>query len=133
MRQFHFREAAPAEAGNPVEAKKGEDSFPALISKHQVAPREAEVDLHIHELVDDPANLEKSEILDFQKNYFIKCMESAMVNGFLKVTFIHGVGNGVLKTVIEEVLKNYKGVGFFDAPMARYGVGAIEVRIPHNI
>ncbi len=129
----YFKEAGPAEAGSPVEMKNGEDSTPALISKHQVAPREAEVDLHIHELVEDPANLEKSEILDFQKNYFIKCMESAMVNGFLKVTFIHGVGNGVLKTVIAEGLKNYKGVGFFDAPMARYGVGAIEVRIPHNI
>jgi hypothetical protein len=102
-----------------------------LIVKHQVAPREAEVDLHIHELVDDPSNLEKNEILEFQKNYFLKCLDSAMANHFLKVTFIHGVGNGVLRTVITDLLKKQEGISVSDAPMAKYGVGAIEIRLPH--
>jgi hypothetical protein len=104
-----------------------------LISVHQVAPREAEVDLHIHELVEDPANLEKGEILEFQKNYARRCLESAVSSGYLKVTFIHGVGNGTLKNSLNEILKNYSGIVFFEAPMAKYGMGAIEVRIPHNL
>jgi hypothetical protein len=113
------------------EGKKKE--MEEAIFSHQSAPREAEVDLHIHELLDDPANLEKSEILEFQKGYFIRCMESAISNHFLKVTFIHGVGNGILKEVLLEVLKEYRGTEVFDAPMQKYGVGAIEVRIRHNL
>jgi hypothetical protein len=104
----------------------------SLIHKYQVAPREAVVDLHIHELVDDPANLEKSEILDFQKSFFQKCLDSAIASHFLKVIFIHGVGNGILRTNLIELLKKQEGIEFFDAPMASYGVGALEVRIPHN-
>jgi len=104
-----------------------------VIFKYQVSPRIAEVDLHIHELVEDPSNLEKSEILEFQKQFFVKCLESAIVNHFVKVTFIHGVGNGSLRNSLVELLKNQKGVEFFDAPMAKFGVGAIEVRIPHNL
>ncbi|MEI7897540.1 MAG: DUF2027 domain-containing protein [bacterium] len=103
-----------------------------FIVRYQVAPREAVVDLHIHELVDDPSNLEKSEILEFQKNYFLKCLDSAVAGHFLKVVFIHGVGNGILRTNLIELLKKQEGIEFFDAPMAKYGVGALEIRIPHN-
>jgi hypothetical protein len=103
-----------------------------VIFRHQVAPREAEVDLHIHELLDDPSNLENSEILDFQKNYFLKCIDSAIAGNFLKVTFIHGVGNGILKSALIELAKKQEGISFSDAPMAKYGVGALEIRIPHS-
>jgi hypothetical protein len=117
---------------NPDPGEKPVPGSMSLISRYQVAPREAVVDLHIHELVDDPSNLEKSEILEFQKNHFLKCFDSALVNHFLKVVFIHGVGNGVLRSNLIELLKNQKGIEFFDAPMAKYGVGALEIRIPHN-
>ena len=121
---------------NPVHEPASDDKPPAdatpLINRYQVAPREAIVDLHIHELVDDPTNLEKSEILEFQINYFIKCLDSALASQYLKVVFIHGVGNGVLRNNIIELLKKQEGIAFFDAPMSKYGVGALEVRIPHN-
>ncbi len=103
-----------------------------LISKYQVAQGEAVVDLHIHELVDDPTNLEKSEILEFQKNFFLKCIDSAAASHFRKVIMIHGVGNGILRTNLIELLKKQEGIEFFDAPMAKYGVGALEIRIPFN-
>jgi len=128
----YLREAGQIAPAHPGELKKESSVFDELIRKHQVAPREAEVDLHIHELVEDPSNLEKSEILEFQKNYFLKCMDGALAMGFLKVTFIHGVGNGVLRNTLFDQLKNYKGIEVFDAPIAKYGVGALEVRIPHN-
>ena len=105
----------------------------SLIRKYQVAQGEAVVDLHIHELVDDPTNLEKSEILEFQKNFFLKCLDSAIVSRFRSITFIHGVGNGILRNNIIELLKKQEGIEFFDAPMAKYGVGALEIRIPYNI
>jgi hypothetical protein len=103
-----------------------------FIMRHKTGEREAEVDLHIHELVDDPSGFEKVEMLEYQKNYFIRCLESAIANDFLKVTFIHGVGNGVLREVLMDLLKEKEGIEFFDAPMQKYGVGAIEVHIRHN-
>ena len=130
----YFRE----ESGNQSTGKENTEppgkSAPEpkpLIYRHQLAPREAEVDLHIHELVDDPANFEKTEILDFQKNYFLKCLDSAIASHFLKVTFIHGVGNGVLRTVLTDLLKKQEGISFSDAPMDKYGIGAIEIKLPH--
>lgn len=115
-----------------VVTRSTHDKNEILIMKHQVNQREAEVDLHIHELMEDPVSLENKEILDFQKNYFERCLESAIVNHFLKVTFIHGVGNGILREDILEILKKYEGIEVLDAPMQKYGVGAVEVRIPHN-
>jgi hypothetical protein len=103
-----------------------------FILRHKTAEREAEVDLHIHQLVDNPESFEKVEILEYQKNYFMRCLESAIAGGFLKVTFIHGVGNGVLKEVLLDILKKQEGIEVFDAPMQKYGVGAIEVQIRHN-
>jgi len=105
----------------------------ALIFKHQVNPREAEVDLHIEELLEDHISLKKEEILDFQIRYFERSLDSAISNRFLKVIFIHGVGNGILREAILGILKKQAGIEVFDAPMQKYGVGAIEVRIPHNL
>ncbi|MEI7661141.1 MAG: DUF2027 domain-containing protein [Bacteroidota bacterium] len=123
----------PAVAPETVQGNAGQGSAgQPLITRYQVAPREAVVDLHIHELVDDPANLERAEILDFQKDYFLKCLDSAIAGHFLKVVFIHGVGNGILRTSLVELLKKQEGIEFFDAPMSKYGVGALEIRIPHN-
>ena len=113
-------------AGNEI---VNSDDF---ILRHKTGDREAEVDLHIHELVDDPASFEKVEILEYQKNYFVRCLESAIAGGFLKIIFIHGVGNGVLKEVLLDILKKQEGIEVFDAPMQKYGVGAIEVHIRHN-
>jgi hypothetical protein len=121
----------PQASSDSAETVPAQSDAP-FIARYQVAPREAVVDLHIHELVDDPTNLEKSEILEFQKNYFLKCLDSAIAGHYLKVVFIHGVGNGVLRTNLLDLLKKQGGIEFFDAPMVKYGVGALEIRIPHN-
>ncbi len=104
-----------------------------FIMRHKTGEREAEVDLHIGELVDDPSVFEKVEILEYQKNYFVRCFESAVANDFQRVTFIHGIGNGVLKEILIDYLKKQEGIEYFDAPLQKYGTGALEVRIPHNL
>jgi hypothetical protein len=124
--------AQPMASGERPQKKESTGEERPLILEHQTAHREAEVDLHIHELLDDPVNLEKTEILDYQKEYFLKCLDSAVANGFLKLMVIHGVGNGILRSSILDLLKNYRGIEVLDAPMSKYGVGAIEIRIPHN-
>jgi hypothetical protein len=112
--------------------RKEQGSHLPLILNYQIAPREAEVDLHIHELMEDPSNLENQEVLDYQVQFFRKCLDSAMANYFLKITFIHGVGNGTLRQHLVSILEKEEGIEFFDAPMSRYGSGALEIRIHHN-
>jgi len=82
--------------------------------------------------VDDVANFEKSEILEFQKSYFLKCLDSALVARYRRVIFIHGIGNGILRDLLTGLLKKQEGIEFFDAPLAEYGRGAIDVRIAVN-
>jgi len=120
------------EKGPPASRQNKQEDSAEIIFKFQTHAREALVDLHIHELVEESSNLDNSEILEFQKNYFIRCLESAISNNFLTVTFIHGVGNGILREAILDLLKEYRGIEVFDAPMQKFGVGAVELRIPHN-
>jgi len=115
----------------PKNSQQSKDRKP-LLEKHRTSEREAEVDLHIHALIGENANMEVQEILDFQKSYFVQCLEEAIAGHFLRVTFIHGVGNGTLREEILSTLKNYEGIEVSDAPMTKYGVGAIVIRIPHN-
>lgn len=100
-----------------------------IIDKHKTSPHEAVVDLHIYELVDDSERLESGEMLRIQVNYFTKCLENAIANKLKKVTFIHGVGTGVLKTAIKEILKDYSNVEIHDASMRQFGYGAMELVI----
>jgi DNA-nicking Smr family endonuclease len=89
----------------------------------------AEVDLHLHELVEDERRLSDGEKLEFQMRYFERALESAIRNGKRKLIVIHGVGEGVLREEVRKLLQYYDGVRFYDADMRRYGVGATEVEI----
>lgn len=100
-----------------------------IIDKHRTSPKEAVVDLHIYELVEDEKGMEPREMLNVQVNYFTKCLENAMANNLSKVTFIHGVGTGVLKTTLKEILKEYPNVEYRDASMQQFGYGAMDVLI----
>jgi hypothetical protein len=101
----------------------------SLIEKHQTGPREAVVDLHIDELMHDYKHLAPHEILKFQMDYFTKCIESAVERNFRKVTFIHGVGNGTLKSAIMRKVQDYEHAESHLASLAKFGVGAIDVTI----
>jgi len=131
LKELHPDPAEMPEPGSARETRTRKESRNIIFS-HQTEPRKAVIDLHIHELIEDPSNLQKSEILAFQTDYFIRSLEGALSNNFRNVIFIHGVGDGILRQVLTDQLKKTEGIEWFDAPMALYGVGAIEVRIPHN-
>ncbi len=103
-----------------------------IIDRYRTGPGEAVIDLHIYELVENEHALDNSEKLKIQVNHFTKCLESAIANHFTKITFIHGVGTGVLKTAIKEILKEYPGVSYQDASMKQFGYGATDVIIRYK-
>lgn len=104
---------------------------PSYIDRHRIAPREAEVDLHISALRDDYSEMTNNEILRYQMDFFHRMLDSAISNEYYKVTFIHGIGNGSLKSAIITALGDYENTEYQTAPFAKYGNGAVEVLI-HN-
>lgn len=98
-----------------------------VLLQYQVRPGEAEVDLHIEALSDKPDQLSDLEKHELQLRFFRTCLNQAVLNGYKKVVFIHGVGRGVLKNDIQRELDQYDNLQYMDAPIAKYGVGAVEV------
>ncbi len=89
----------------------------------------AEVDLHLHELVEDETRMSQGEKLSYQLAYFERSLESAIRDGKRKLIVIHGVGEGVLREEVRKMLLFYENVRFHDANVQRYGAGATEVEI----
>lgn len=104
-----------------------------ILLQYMVSPGEAEVDLHIDMIHEHPADLSAHETFEVQMRFFRTCMNHAVLNGVKRIVFIHGVGKGILKDEIIKELKLYNGIHFFDAPMAKYGVGATEVFFSNEV
>ena len=87
-----------------------------------------EVDLHIHELLDNYSNLTNNEMVTVQMNKFHEEMSKAIKSGVKKIVFIHGVGNGTLKNELRrELQRKYSKYNFQDASFREYGYGATMV------
>jgi len=98
------------------------------IPKKQKDPEQEEVDLHIHELLDDERGLSNKEMLELQMDYFRKKLQEAQKSKLKRIVFIHGVGNGTLKLELrKELQRNYSHLVYQDASFAEYGYGATMV------
>ena len=95
--------------------------------KFTVLTRQKVVDLHIEELIKDHSSMNNSQIISYQLNYFLYEMDQALLNKLHKITFIHGVGNGVLRSSIREELKRFPNIRFAEAPQEKFGYGGTEV------
>ncbi len=94
--------------------------------KKDVAIRE--VDLHIHELVENDSNMLPAEMLEVQLRTFEKELANAAKSGIEKIVFIHGVGNGILKAKIRGRLdRDYPQYFYQDASFQQYKYGATLV------
>ncbi|MCF6306905.1 MAG: Smr/MutS family protein [Flavobacteriaceae bacterium] len=91
-----------------------------------------EVDLHIHQLTSSTRGMDNFDMLTLQLDTAKRQIEFAMSKKIQRIVFIHGVGEGVLKTELEYLLKHYDHLKFYDADYQKYGVGATEVYIFQN-
>ena len=88
-----------------------------------------EVDLHIHELLDNFERMSNHEIVTIQMEHFERMLAIAEKKKVKKVIFIHGVGQGVLRAEIRSFIKSYyPQCEFLDGNYQKYGHGATEVR-----
>ncbi|MDP4238547.1 MAG: DUF2027 domain-containing protein [Bacteroidota bacterium] len=109
--------------------QKEETARPRLVKRQQI-PDVIEVDLHINELLDSTVGLSNGDMLQCQLDKFHTVLAENKNRKGQKIVFIHGKGEGVLRTEIEKLLKTrYKTYYFQDASFREYGFGATMVTI----
>ncbi len=87
-----------------------------------------EIDLHIENLLNGHARLDKGEILRIQLQHCQRFVDKAARLGAPRVFLIHGVGEGKLREAIKEQLRaNPDVVKFKNEYHHKYGYGATEV------
>ncbi|SEH97868.1 hypothetical protein SAMN02927937_02510 [Paenimyroides aquimaris] len=91
-----------------------------------------EIDLHIEKLVKNFKHLSNFDILNIQVDTARYKLEFAIKNRIPKLVFIHGMGEGVLKTELEYLFGRYPEISFQDANYRKYGLGATEVYVKQN-
>ena len=122
-------EVSPEEIRQAIQQKKQPEHRPRIIQK-QSQNETIEVDLHINALLDTTTGLSNADMLGFQMETFHRTLEENKNRKGQKIVFIHGKGEGVLKTEIEKQLKSrYKTYYFQDASFREYGFGATMVTI----
>ncbi|TXD50373.1 MULTISPECIES: Smr/MutS family protein [unclassified Polaribacter] len=90
-----------------------------------------EVDLHINKLVKSVRGLDNYDMLNLQLDTAKNKVEFAIQKRISKIVFIHGVGEGILKSELNRLLNKYP-VKYYDASYKKYGLGATEVYIFQN-
>lgn len=120
LEKYQQRETEEKLRNTPKPGKGKTEKF-TILSRTKV------VDLHIEELLKDYSGMSNAQIISYQLNYFMYEMDQALMNKLHKITFIHGVGQGVLKSAIREELKKVPNIRYGEAPAEQYGFGATEV------
>jgi hypothetical protein len=121
---------------NVVEvAREKEIPKPRSFVKEKKDKREIpapEFDLHIEKLVANKRGMSNYDILTLQAETAKRHIEFAIKNRIPKIVFIHGVGEGILKSELDFLLGRYDNIAFQDGNYQKYGQGATEVFIKQN-
>jgi putative DNA mismatch repair protein len=88
------------------------------------------IDLHAHELLETTTGMSSADIHQYQVEYFHRVMREHLGQKGIKIIFIHGKGDGVLRSSLERELKQrYRSCTYQDASFREYGFGATQVTI----
>lgn len=122
------KEAAEVQPQKITDALYGENTVDVKPNRLPAPARET--DLHIEKLSKDYAKMGSPQILQLQLQTFENTLDQAIANGMDEIIFIHGVGNGVLRTEIHKRLSKNKQVEYFkDAMKEKFGYGATLVKL----
>ncbi|MDT8415867.1 MAG: DNA mismatch repair protein MutS [Flavobacteriaceae bacterium] len=99
----------------------------AVRKKGKIPPME--VDLHIDKLVKSYKGMSNYDILTLQVETAKRQLEFALQKRIPEVVFIHGLGQGVLRSELEFLFGRYENISFSDADYTKYGLGALAVYI----
>lgn len=86
-----------------------------------------EVDLHVQAIIDKYPDLKRENALQYQLNHARDWLAWAQSKNLRRIVFIHGVGEGVLKSNLKELFENTHHLEIAEASYKLYGFGAMEV------
>jgi hypothetical protein len=121
-----------SESAQEIDIKKLNEELKGegVVSKASFPRPPKEVDLHIENLTKDVSNMSNSAMLKLQLETFDKNLNYAIASGMDEITFIHGLGNGVLRNEIHKHLSQLPNIKYFqDSQKSRFGYGATLVKI----
>ena len=108
-------------------AKRNNESETSMLRLER-PPRE--VDLHIEKLTQKYDTMSNPEMLELQLRTFEEKLDQAIATGMDEITFIHGIGSGVLRDSIHKKLSQIQNIQYFkDTMRDKFGYGATLVRI----
>jgi len=96
-------------------------------SKGHAPERILEVDLHFEAMPQYSKHCHPSEILQLQLNHLREQIRHARGVKIRRLIVIHGVGEGVLRENVINLLESMERIEYFDASFAKYSRGATEV------
>jgi hypothetical protein len=109
-------------------AAKGYKIYNAAKDRQHLEPPRSVIDLHIEKLSDDWKHLSNYEILSLQLKTFEKYYQLSVIHHQPSLIVIHGVGEGVLRDEIHELLRLKKEVkSYVNQYHPAYGFGATEI------
>ena len=127
---FPMQEMAVPEDLSKIIRQKEAPSQPKVIKKKEETPEIIEVDLHIHQLLDNLNGLTNADMLNCQMNKFYQTLQEHANRKGQKIVFIHGKGEGILRNEILKQLKSkYPSYYVQDASFREYGFGATMVTV----
>ena len=91
-----------------VSFQKDKVTSPKRKDKQQRSQSMLKVDLHIEFLTNNYNYMDNFEIIQIQLNECHNKIETALNSNCQKLIIVHGVGTGVLKTEVHNLLNNYK-------------------------
>ncbi len=124
----------PIESATSAHKKENPANAPALRpdvdQTLHITAAQSEVDLHIEKLIPEHSSLNAAEMLRLQLDTFEKHLDLAVAHGRSEITFIHGIGNGILKSELHKRLgRNKQVASFSDAKKEKFGYGATLVSL----
>ncbi|MDR2389963.1 MAG: DUF2027 domain-containing protein [Tannerellaceae bacterium] len=124
-KELHVSEAGLKEA---LKSKSCADA-PANVNR-KPSREIVEIDLHIEQLLDNVNGLTPGDILRYQLEKFHETLSLYAAKKGQNIVFIHGKGEGVLRSAIEKELKTrYKRYDYQNASFLQYGFGATMVTV----
>jgi hypothetical protein len=107
---------------------RGQKIYDASKARQHMEPARTVIDLHIEKLTDDWSQMSNYEIMSLQLKTFEKYYHLAIAHRQPSLIVVHGVGEGVLRNEIHDLLRLKKEVkSFVNQFHPSFGYGATEI------
>lgn len=94
-----------------------------ISKKHDKKP--LVLDLHFNNMVKNPGNFSAFERITLQKEKLLDTLDYCRKNNLKKIEIIHGIGDGILQKMVNEVLENQPHLEFHNKEILHHQTGTV--------